>query len=95
MATIKGQIYVPNTDNPLSEDDYDLIHPETIAAQVKGLPEELEKKADLIDNKVPTEQLPKMDYVPNADVSNAANKIPKYNADGHLVLPNGAEFWIE
>lgn len=33
-------------------------------------------------------------YVPTSEVANAANKIPKYNANGHLVLPNGAEFWI-
>lgn len=33
-------------------------------------------------------------YVPVTDVGNAANKIPRYNANGHLVLPNGAEFWI-
>lgn len=34
------------------------------------------------------------EYVPQSDVGNEANKIPKYNADGHLVMPNGAEFWI-
>lgn len=33
-------------------------------------------------------------YVKVSEVANAANKIPKYNAEGHLVLPNGAEFWI-
>ena len=33
-------------------------------------------------------------YVHNDNVGNAANKIPKYNASGHLVLPNGSEFWI-
>ena len=33
-------------------------------------------------------------YVPTTDVGNAANKIPKYNSSGHLVLPSGAEFWI-
>ena len=33
-------------------------------------------------------------YVPVTDVGNAANKIPKYNADGHLVFPNGAEMWV-
>lgn len=54
----------------------------------------LEDKADLVNGKVPTNQLPEMDYVPNSEVGNAANKIPKYNASGHLVLPNGAEFWI-
>lgn len=90
MTKIKGQIYVPNKDNPLSEDDYDLILPQTTADQVEGL----EHKADLIDGKVPTEQLPEMDYVPNSEVGNAANKIPKYNAEGHLVFPNGSEFWI-
>ena len=26
-------------------------------------------------------------------IGNAANKIPKYNSEGHLVLPNGAEIW--
>ena len=54
----------------------------------------LANKADLIDGKVPAGQLPEMDYVPNIEVGNAANKIPKYNSEGHLVLPNGAEFWI-
>lgn len=33
--------------------------------------------------------------VPTSDVANSANKIPKYNSSGHLVLPSGAEFWIE
>lgn len=33
-------------------------------------------------------------YVHTDTVGNAANKIPKYNAEGHLVLPNGSEFWI-
>lgn len=32
--------------------------------------------------------------VPTSDVANSANKIPRYNANGHLVLPSGAEFWI-
>lgn len=26
-------------------------------------------------------------------IGNAANKIPKYNSEGHLVLPSGAEIW--
>ncbi len=42
-------------------------------------------------------EIPKPDlskYVPTSEVGNEANKIPKYNASGHLVLPNGAEFWI-
>lgn len=42
-------------------------------------------------------EIPKPDlskYVPTSEVGNAANKIPKYNTSGHLVLPNGAEFWI-
>lgn len=94
MTKIKGQIYVPNKDNPLSEDDYDLILPQTTVEQVEGLPEKLLSKADLIDNKVPAAQLPEMDYVPTGDVANAANKIPRYNAAGHLVLPDGSEFWI-
>ena len=33
-------------------------------------------------------------YIPTSDVANSANKIPRYNADGHLVLPDGSEFWI-
>ena len=65
---------------------------EAITAQTE---DPLKNKADLINGKVPTEQLPEMDYVPNSEVGNAANKIPKYNAAGHLVLPNGSEFWIE
>lgn len=68
---------------------------EAVAAQVPEIMQEtLQNKADLVDGKVPTNQLPEMDYVPNSEVGNAANKIPKYNASGHLVLPNGAEFWI-
>ena len=94
MAKIKGQIYVPNKDNPAGEEDYDLILPQTTVDQVEGLPDDLAAKADLVNGKVPTEQLPAMAYVPNSEVGNAANKIPKYNAEGHLVLPNGAEFWI-
>ena len=34
------------------------------------------------------------DYVPTSDVANSANKIPRYNGEGHLVLPDGSEFWI-
>lgn len=94
MTKIKGQIYVPNKDNPLSEDDYDLILPQTTIDQVEGLPDALTDKADLVGGKVSTDQLPKMDYVPTSDVANAANKIPKYNAEGHLVFPSGSEFWI-
>lgn len=68
---------------------------EAVAAQVQKIIEEpLQNKADLVDGKVPTNQLPEMDYVPNSEVGNAANKIPKYNASGHLVLPDGSEFWI-
>lgn len=68
---------------------------EAVAAQVPEIMREtLQNKADLVNGKVPTNQLPEMDYVPNSEVGNAANKIPKYNASGHLVLPNGAEFWI-
>ena len=68
---------------------------EAVATQVPEIMQEtLQNKADLVDGKVPTNQLPEMDYVPNSEVGNAANKIPKYNASGHLVLPNGAEFWI-
>ena len=32
--------------------------------------------------------------VSTSDVANSANKIPRYNSSGHLVLPNGSEFWI-
>lgn len=59
MNKIKGQIYVPNKDNPISEDDYDLILPQTTVDQVEGLPDDLKVKADLIDGKVPEDQLPK------------------------------------
>ena len=36
MTKIKGQIYVPNKDNPVSEEDYDLILPQTTADQIEG-----------------------------------------------------------
>ena len=32
--------------------------------------------------------------VPTSEVANSANKIPRYNSSGHLVLPNSSEFWI-
>lgn len=32
--------------------------------------------------------------VPTSDVANSANKIPRYSSSGHLVLPDGSEFWI-
>lgn len=32
-------------------------------------------------------------FVANSEVANAANKIPRYNSLGHLVLPSGAEIW--
>lgn len=68
---------------------------EAVAAQGPEIMQEaLQNKADLVNGKVPTNQLPEMDYVPNSEVGNAANKIPKYNASGHLVLPDGSEFWI-
>ena len=55
----------------------------------------LQGKADLVSGKVPTNQLPEMDYVPNSGVGNEANKIPKYNADGHLVFPSGGQLWVD
>lgn len=42
-----------------------------------------------------TTALSNLGGVPTSDVANSANKIPRYNAGGHLVLPSGAEFWIE
>lgn len=32
-------------------------------------------------------------YVKNSEIANTANKIPRYNQEGHLVLPNGIEIW--
>nr|WP_269472100.1 phage tail fiber protein [Phascolarctobacterium faecium] len=69
---------------------------EAVAAQVPEIMQEtLQNKADLVDGKVPTNQLPEMDYVPNSGVGNEANKIPKYNADGHLVFPSGGQLWVD
>ena len=42
-----------------------------------------------------TAALSNLGGVPTSDVANSANKIPRYNSNGHLVLPSGAEFWIE
>lgn len=33
-------------------------------------------------------------YLKSSEVDNAANKIPRFNASGHLVFPNGAEMWV-
>lgn len=46
------------------------------------------------NTKVSVEGHTHSDYVSTSDVANSANKIPRYNADGHLVLPDGSEFWI-
>lgn len=32
-------------------------------------------------------------YVKNTDIGNSANKIPRFNEEGHLVLPNGTEIY--
>lgn len=34
-------------------------------------------------------------YVPTSEVSNSANKIPRFNSSGHIVFPNGAELWVD
>lgn len=31
--------------------------------------------------------------LPIAEVANQANKVPRFSADGHLVLPSGVELW--
>lgn len=31
----------------------------------------------------------------NNQVGNEANKIPRYNSEGHLVFPDGSEMWVE
>lgn len=47
---------------------------------------EVEKKVSAVESKLG-------DYVLNSDVANQANKIPRFNSDGHLVLPSGLEIW--
>ena len=54
MTKIKGQIYVPNKDNPLSEDDYDLILPQTTADQIEGFSGKATPEAGTSDDKVMT-----------------------------------------
>ena len=34
-------------------------------------------------------------YVETSEVANEAGKIPRYNSQGHLVLPDGTEIWCE
>lgn len=34
-------------------------------------------------------------YLKLSDVSNAANKVPRYSSEGHLVFPDGSEMWVE
>lgn len=33
-------------------------------------------------------------YLKTSEVGNGANKIPRFNASGHFVFPNGAEMWV-
>ena len=47
---------------------------------------EVEQKVSAVESKLG-------DYVLNSDVANQANKIPRFNPEGHLVLPSGLEIW--
>lgn len=47
-------------------------------------------------NFLTSSDLPDMsDYVETSEVANEAGKIPRYNSQGHLVLPDGTEIWCE
>lgn len=47
-------------------------------------------------NFLTSSDLPDMSgYVQTSEVANAANKIPRFNSQGHLVLPDGTEIWRE
>lgn len=59
---------------------------------------DLAMQSDLPDtsNFLTSSDLPDMsDYVETSDVANEAGKIPRYNSQGHLVLPDGTEIWCE
>lgn len=50
----------------------------------------------LNNNYATSSDIPDMSgYVETSDVANEAGKIPRYNSQGHLVLPDGTEIWCE
>lgn len=59
----------------------------TIATQ-----EEAEAEAGTDNTKVMTPLRTKQAI--NIQVGNEANKIPRYNSEGHLVFPDGSEMWV-
>lgn len=82
MAKIKERkvILVSKDDDGATLIDFPLTH----VSMVEGLEEALDNVSVDLSG-----------YVKTASVGNAANKIPVYNAAGHLVLPSGAEVWVE
>lgn len=59
---------------------------------------DLAMQSDLPDtsNFLTSDDLPDMsDYVETSEVANEAGKIPRFNNQGHLVLPDGTEIWCE
>lgn len=59
---------------------------------------DLAMQSDLPDtsNFLTSSDLPDLSgYVETSDVANEAGKIPRYNSQGHLVLPDGTEIWRE
>lgn len=52
--------------------------------------------ANYSSNFLTSSDLPDMsDYVETSEVANEAGKIPRFNNQGHLVLPDGTELWCE
>lgn len=54
---------------------------------------DLSNKIDSVEKRVDTLEADKTNYVKVSDVANQADKIPRFNSEGHLVLPSGLEIW--
>lgn len=54
---------------------------------------DLSNKIDSVEKRVDTLEADKENYVKVSDVANQADKIPRFNSEGHLVLPSGLEIW--
>lgn len=75
---------------------YDKAYIDTISSRIDGVESkeaDLSNKIDSVEKRVDTLEADKVNYVKVSDVANQADKIPRFNSEGHLVLPSGLEIW--
>lgn len=92
FGTINGHTVETSVPANAKFTDTLYIHPESHpASMITGLPDVYAwAKAATKPNYTASE----VGAVAVTSIGNAANKIPIYNASGHLVLPDGSEIWV-